>query len=422
MNLSQNKILSYIIGMIICIILSAFFSATETAFSSYNKNRLKAMKGENNKKVRLILSLSAKYDQLISTILIGNNIVNIAVASIGTVLFVNAYGDIGATLSTIVITIVVLIFGEVSPKSIAKDFPEKFCLFAAPFIQFLIWILLPLNYLFMLWKKFLSFFLKPKEDNKISQAELLMFVDEVQEEGSIDKNEGNLLRNAIEFTDLTAEEILTHRVDLEALPITATKEETAQLFYSSKFSRLLIYKYDIDNIVGILNIKDFYTKDGLSDKSLEELITPPLFIHRWEKISNLLKKLQNAKSHIAVVLDEYGGTLGIVTMEDILEELVGEIWDEHDDITEFFKKIGENKYIVNCEVTFDEFCKFFEISESEKIINLNGWITEKLEKMPVRGDSFISDNLKVTVTDVNSHRIKFITVEKLPKNIDTESD
>ena len=413
MNLSEGQVVSYILGMLVCVLFSAFFSATETAFSTFNRTRLKTMAEDGNKRAKLVVKLASDYDRLISTILIGNNIVNIAVASLGTVLFVSFYGDIGATISTIVITVVVLIFGEISPKSIAKDFPEKFSMFAAPLIQLLIWILLPLNFLFSMWKKFLSIFFKPKNDDKMSQAELLMLVEEVQEGGSIDTNEGNLLRNAIEFTDLKAEEILTHRVDLEALPITATKKEVANLFATSKFSRLLVYKEDIDDIVGVLHLKDFYTVDGITDKPLEKIITPPIFIHKTEKISNLLKLLQSNKSHIAVVLDEYGGTLGIVTMEDILEELVGEIWDEHDDVTEQFRELEPNKFLVDCDVSMDDFCRFFDIDAESDSSTVNGWIAEKLEKIPVKGDSFEYENLKVSVSDTDAHRVKFAVVEIL---------
>ena len=412
MSLSEGQVVSYILGMLVCVLFSAFFSATETAFSTFNRTRVKTMAEDGNKRAKLVIKLAGDYDRLISTILIGNNIVNIATASLGTVLFVSFYGDIGATISTIVITVVVLIFGEISPKSIAKDFPEKFSMFAAPLIQLLIWILLPLNFLFSLWKKFLSLFFKAKNDDKMSQAELLMLVEEVQEGGSIDTNEGNLLRNAIEFTDLKAEEILTHRVDLEALPITATKKEVAKLFATSKFSRLLVYKEDIDDIVGVLHLKDFYTVDGITDKPLDKIITPPIFIHKTEKISNLLKLLQSNKSHIAVVLDEYGGTLGIVTMEDILEELVGEIWDEHDDVTEQFKELEPGKYLVDCDVNMDDFCRFFDIEAESDSSTVNGWIAEKLEKIPVRGDGFEYENLKISVSDTDAHRVKFAVVEK----------
>lgn len=384
----------YIIAMLACVICSAYFSATETAFSSLNKTRIKTLAEDGHKRAKLVLKLSNDYDRLISTILIGNNIVNILAASLGTLMFVKLLGeDIGATVSTVVVTVVVLIFGEISPKSIAKDFPEKFAMFSAPIIQFLIWILTPLNFLFWLWKKFLSLFLKKKEDEKLSQAELLMFVEEVQEGGSIDTNEGHLLRNAIEFGDLKAEDILTHRVDLEALPVDATPEEVAEQFENSKFSRLPVYKEDIDHIVGILHLKDFYGINGITTQPISEIMTPPLYIHRTEKISDLLKQLQTTKSHMAVVVDEYGGTLGIVTMEDILEELVGDIWDEHDDVLEDVRNIGYDTYRVNCSMSMDDFCQQFDIDAQSESSTVNGWISEQLDKIPEMGTNFPTKTL-----------------------------
>ena len=405
----------YIIAMLACVIGSAYFSATETAFSSLNKTRIKTLAEDGHKRAKLVLKLSNDYDRLISTILIGNNIVNILAASLGTLMFVKLLGeDIGATVSTVVVTVVVLIFGEISPKSIAKDFPEKFAMFSAPIIQFLIWILTPLNFLFWLWKKFLSLFLKKKDDEKLSQAELLMFVEEVQEGGSIDTNEGHLLRNAIEFGDLKAEDILTHRVDLEALPVDATPEEVAEQFENSKFSRLPVYKEDIDHIVGILHLKDFYGINGITAQPISEIMTPPLFIHRTEKISDLLKQLQTTKSHMAVVVDEYGGTLGIVTMEDILEELVGDIWDEHDDVLEDVRNIGYDTYRVNCSMSMDDFCQQFDIDARSESSTVNGWISEQLDKIPEKGDKFSYKNLDITVTDIDSHRPLFVSVHVNP--------
>lgn len=405
----------YIIAMLACVIGSAYFSATETAFSSLNKTRIKTLAEDGHKRAKLVLKLSNDYDRLISTILIGNNIVNILAASLGTLMFVKLLGeDIGATVSTVVVTVVVLIFGEISPKSIAKDFPEKFAMFSAPIIQFLIWILTPLNFLFWLWKKFLSLFLKKKDDEKLSQAELLMFVEEVQEGGSIDTNEGHLLRNAIEFGDLKAEDILTHRVDLEALLVDATPEEVAEQFENSKFSRLPVYKEDIDHIVGILHLKDFYGINGITTQPISEIMTPPLFIHRTEKISDLLKQLQTTKSHMAVVVDEYGGTLGIVTMEDILEELVGDIWDEHDDVLEDVRNIGYDTYRVNCSMSMDDFCQQFDIDAQSESSTVNGWISEQLDKIPEKGDKFSHKNLDITVTDIDSHRPLFVSVHVNP--------
>lgn len=417
----MEQYIGYIIAMVACIIGSAYFSATETAFSSFNKTRLKTLQEKGSKRASLVLKLSENYDKLLSTLLIGNNIVNILVASLGTVMFVKMYGDVGATISTVVITIVVLIFGEISPKSIAKDFPEKFAMFSAPFLQLLIWILLPLNFLFTMWKKFLSLFFKHNGDDKMSQDELLMLVDEVQEEGSIDDSEGNLLRNAIEFSELRAEDILTHRVDLESLSIDSTKEEISDLFETSKFSRLLVYSEDIDNIVGVLHIKDFYTKDGITSKSIEEIMTAPIFIHKTEKVSSLLKRLQAEKSHIAVVLDEFGGTLGIVTMEDILEELVGEIWDEHDDVEEDFKQLPSGEYTVNCDVSMDDFCNFFDIQIESDSSTLNGWIAEKLDKVPEKGEQFTYNTLQITVTETDSHRVMSALIKVVePKEEETE--
>ena len=258
---------TYIIIMLVCLIGSAFFSATETAFSSANLTRLRTLSEDGKAKAALALELAGKYDKLISTLLIGNNIVNIALASLGTVVFVRIYGDPGATISTAVITVVVLVFGEVSPKSLAKDSPERFAMFAAPFVKALVWLLTPVNWLFTQWKKLLSKIFKSSGDNKMSQAELLMFVDEVQADGSIDEGEGELLRSAIEFGELRAIDILTHRVDLEAVSLDADAEEIARVFSATKFSRLLVYDRSIDNIVGIVHQKDFYTgtdEDALS--------------------------------------------------------------------------------------------------------------------------------------------------------------
>ena len=318
--------------MAACLVLSAYFSATETAFSSANSTRLKTLAEKGSKKAKLACELLEHYDKLLSTILIGNNIVNILMASIGTVLFVRHYGDAGATISTVVVTVVVLVFGEISPKSVAKDCAERFAMFSAPILQVFLFVLTPLNFLFSLWKKLLAKVFRLNGESKMSQEELLMLVDEVQQDGSIDKNEGELLKNAIDFSEQQAQDILIHRVDLAALPITASKEEVAALFTETKYSRLLIYQDSIDHILGTVHQKDFYVGCGITEKPLEEIIVPPLFVLENEPISRLLKTLQKAKTHVAVVVDEYGGTCGIVTMEDILEELVGEIWDEHDEI------------------------------------------------------------------------------------------
>lgn len=413
---------TYIVVMVVLVLMSAYFSATETAFSSLNKTRVKAMIEKGNKKAKLVLSLSENYDKLISTILIGNNIVNIALSSIATVMFISLYGDIGATVATAVITVVVLIFGEITPKSIAKDVPEKFAIFSAPIIKFFIWILTPINFLFSLWKKLVSKIFKVEENAKMSSEELIMLVDEVEQEGTFDTDESELIRNAIEFTELEAEDILTHRVDLEAVSLDTPKDEIARIFATTQFSRLLVYEENIDNIVGIIHLKDFFKEYGITKQNIKTIMTKPLFIQKSEKINDLLKILQTNKSHIAVVIDEYGGTLGIVTMEDILEELVGEIWDEHDEIIENFKEIAENKFVVDCSVTFDDFCDFFDIKFESDSVSVGGWVMEQLGKIPEQGDKFTFENLDIIITGVDSHRVTKIQVLQNPTPEEDEED
>ena len=401
-----------IIIMAVCLMLSAYFSATETAFSSANTTRLRTLAEKGSSNAALALKLLEQYDRLLSTILIGNNIVNIATASIGTVLFVKHYGDAGATISTVVVTVVVLIFGEISPKSIAKDCAEKCAMLSAPILQVLIWVLMPLNLLFSLWKKLLAKVFCLNGDSKMSQEELLMLVDEVQQDGSIDRDEGELLKNAIGFSEQEAQDILIHRVDLAALPVTASKEEVAALFTQTKYSRLLIYQDSIDHILGTVHQKDFYVGCGVTDQPLSAIISPPVFALENEPIRLLLKKLQQAKTHVAVVVDEYGGTCGIVTMEDILEELVGEIWDEHDEEEVFLRKIAPDTYTVDAGMDFDDFAEFFRLKTDSEMVSVSGWVMEQFGRVPAAGDSFTFDDLSIQVTRVENHRIEEIHVTK----------
>jgi len=406
----MDDLIPKLIALAALILMSAYFSATETAFSSLNKIRLKNMASEGNKKAKLALDLANDYDKLLSTILVGNNIVNIAATSLATVIFIEIYGSIGATISTVVMTVLVLIFGEISPKSMAKEAPETFSMFSAPIIKFFMIILAPVNFIFSLWKKFLSKIIKVDEDRKMTQDELMVLVDEVTQDGGIDEDEGKLLRSAIEFTERCAEDILTPRIDLEAVPSDATKEEVALLFQESRFSRLLVYEETIDDIIGVIHQKDFYTEKGITARALSEVMTEPVFVPKSIMISDLLKYLQKNKSHIAVVSDDYGGTLGIVTMEDILEELVGEIWDEHDEVVETFTKLDERKYKVLCNTDLETFLKFFDISYDEENSSVNGWVMEELGKIPEVGDKFSYENLDVTVTETDDRRVVEIEV------------
>lgn len=400
--------------MAVCLLLSAYFSATETAFSSASTTRLKTLAEKGNANAALACRLLEQYDRLLSTILIGNNIVNIATASIGTVLFVRHYGDAGATISTVVVTVVVLIFGEISPKSIAKDCAEHFAMFSAPILRVLIWVLLPLNLLFSLWKRLLAKAFRLNGESKMSQEELLMLVDEVQQGGSIDKSEGELLRNAIEFSEQQAKDILIHRVDLAALPVTASREETAALFTNTKYSRLLVYQDSIDHILGTIHRKDFYVGCSVTGKPIAELISPAIFVPENEPISLLLKKMQQGKTHVAVVVDEYGGTCGIVTMEDILEELVGEIWDEHEQEEVPIRETAEHTYLVDAGMDFDDFAAFFHLKTDSEMVSVSGWVMERCGGVPESGDRFTYDDLDVLVVKVDHHRIEELRVTQRP--------
>jgi len=405
--------------MLGCIILSAYFSATETAFQSMNKTKVRAMAEKGNRRAALALRLAERYETLISTILIGNSIANVLLASLGTVLFMDQLGkDTGAAAAILVITLAVLLFGEITPKNIAENNPESCALFSAPIIRFFMVLLTPFSWLFGLWKKLLARIMRVEKDETMSQEELLLLVDEVEEGGTIDTDEGDLLRNVIEFTDLTAEDILTPRVNLEGIEKDMAPEEIAAQFARSPYSRLLVYDDDLDHIVGVLHQKAFYKYFHEPQGKLEDVLTPPLLIHKGEQIHDLLKVLQNHKSHMAIVVDDYGGTLGIVTMEDILEEIVGDIWDEHDEVVEDFQLLHEDEegavYRVDCSVNFEDFCEYFALEAQSDCVSVGGWIMEQLGRVPDPGDSFVFGHLTVAVTEIEERRIAFAEVIKHP--------
>ena len=413
MSLMDSTCIAIIVILVILVGLSAWCSSTETAYSSVNKVRLKNKAEDGNPRAQNALDLLEKYDKVLSCILIGNNIVNLTAATLGTVLFTKLLGPVyGPAASTVVLTIIVLIFGEITPKSVAKDAPERFALFSAPFIRLWIWVLTPLNFLFSQWKKMVSRFFKTDDDAKMSHEELLRFMEDVEQDGGIDENEGELLRNALEFRDLTAAEILTHRIDLEAVDIGESHEEIARAFTQSRFSRLLVYRDTIDQIVGVLHQKDFYINGKMTDQPIAEIMTEPLFVYQHTKIRDILKMLQHQKSHVAVVVDDFGGTLGIVTMEDILEELVGEIWDEHDEVEEDFEKLDENTYRVDCSVSLEDFMEFFDVKLESDSVSVGGWVMEQLNRVPVKGDSFAVQNLEITVSGLSAHRVSSVTVRQ----------
>lgn len=417
-----------LIAMAVLVVMSAFFSGSETAFSSLNKVKLKAMMREdkNNKSIEKTLALAEKYDVVLSTVLIGNNIVNIASTSIATLFFTGLLGDnsdLGATVSTVVMTIVVLIFGEVSPKALAKEKAEKVAIAVTPIINFFTIIFAPLNLFFRGWKYILSKIFKTSSVSTVTEEELKTYVDEAHTGGEIDENESELIRSSIEFDDIAVADILVPRVDVEAVDKYAPLDEIERVFNSTNFSRLPVYIDDIDNIVGVIHQRDFESARRRNLKSLRTVIKPVPMVSPDTKISKLLRILQKNKTHLAVVIDEFGGTEGIVTLEDILEELVGEIWDEHDEVEIDIEQVGKNEYIVQGGMSIDEFYKFFDIYKEEKDIStVNGWVMMNTDKIPEVGDSFKYENLTAEVVKVDGKRAEEIkiTVEEEENAIQEE--
>lgn len=401
-----------IIIMAVMLICSAYFSATETAFSSLNKTRIKTLVEKGNKRAEKVLALSDNYDKLLSTILIGNNIVNIVLSAIATVFFISVASSeaLGTTIATIVSTVFVLIFGEITPKSLAKEFPERFAMISAPLIKFLMFVLTPLSFIFGGIKFILGKIIKSKDDRGMTHDELLTLVDEVEQEGGIDEVESELLRSAIEFTDREASDILTPRTSLEAIDVNLSNDEILKLFNECGYSRLPVYSGSIDSIVGIVHQKDFYSKILGTNDSISTIMKKPVYIPLSMKISDILNLLQKNKSHIAVVVDEYGGTMGIVTMEDILEELVGEIWDEHDEIVEDFVEISENTYKILCTMDLDKMFKFFEIDDETDAATVSGWVLEKFGCFPKEGDCFEFERINVSVLSADDQRVNEVVV------------
>ena len=405
--------LPYLFIMILCLVLSWFFSAAEVAYEQLNKNRIRLLAEKGGRRAGMALRLSEDEDRLATTILVGDTAADVTLTVVcGFVMTRISGGGIGALWAALISGALLLLVGEVIPKHIAAARPERTALLTAPFLKGFAIALAPLCGLLSMVKMLLDKVCKHEDEDKMSQEELLLLVDEAQQEGGIDEDEGDLLKNVIEFTDLRAEEILTHRVDLEGVDIESSKEDVARAFTETQYSRLLVYEESMDNIIGVVHQKDFYMNSGITDHPLREIMTQPLFIQPGIKISDLLKLLQKQKSHIAVVLDEYGGTQGIVTMEDILEELVGEIWDEHDEVVEDFKQDGDNVWICDCSAKLDDFREFFGMELEAASVSLGGWVMEQLGKIAQVGDSFTYQDLTITVTETDHPRVNQIRVEK----------
>ena len=421
-----------LIVTLICLVIYAYFSATETAFTSFNRIKIKMLAEKGDKKAQTVLELSENFDTLISTILIGNTLVNTLSASMATVFFtkllINVDEDISALIASAVMTVVVLIFSELSPKTLAKNAPDKFALFSAPIIKVVQYALKPLTILFKKWQSLLGKIFKLEEDTGMTEEELISIIEEAEEDGEIDEEEGTLIKSAIEFGDLEVGDIFTPRIDITALPHTADKDTVAKTFSESGYSRIPVYEGDIDNVVGILYYKDFYSLVKDKNVAIDEIIKPVIFVAKTQKVNDLMKELQEKQLHMAVVMDEYGSTAGIITLEDILEEIVGDIWDEHDEIIEEIKEVAEGEYEVsgmtNIEKLFDELDIPFD--DELDAATANGWAMAVLEKIPEEGDFFEHMGLKVNVLKMDGKRIETLhIVDERPsaeEKIDEEDD
>ena len=430
----ENELYPYLAVLFIFLCGSAFYSASETALSTVNKIRVKHLARNGDKKAEGTLKLLEHFDEVLSTILVGNNIVNIATASIATLLCIKLFGDEGSvSIATAITTVVVIIFGEISPKSLAKEYSEPFLLA----VHKLLWcntrLFTPLNYFFKKLKNYISGRISGNKTARpaITEAELKVMVDEVENEGTISEEESDLIKSAIEFNDIRVKEIYTPRVDTVACSVTNSNAEIYRLFTTNHFTRIPVYDAEENNIIGLLHAKDFYNSYLKDPKfSIKTILKNVAYVHRSTKISLLLKNLQHNKLQMAAVIDSYGSVAGIITIEDILEELVGEIWDEHDEAISVFHKLGNDRYLVSCDSNsrnaslrdlFEYMQLDFDLYNLENQ-SISGWVVESLGEVPKKGDTFAYRDLNVEVTKVDRHRLKKIIVTHVTGGSKKKSD
>ncbi len=395
---------------------SAYFSGTETAFTKFNRIKMKNEAANGDKRAKLVMRLSEDYDKLLSTILVGNNIVNILSTSLATVLFTNLFGQSGVTVATVVMTITVLIFGEITPKSVAGDASMSVAKFTAPFLRLLMFLLTPANFVFSLWKKVINNFLHLKNVDEITDEEIVSMVEEATQDGNIDEKSSGLIINAIEFDEVYVRDICTPRPNVIAIKDSYTKEEIMNTFEECGFSRLPVYHKTIDDVFGFINQKDFFKHMINSDKELKDIVHPLLLAAPTMSISKMMSEFQKKHTHIAVIIDEFGGLQGLVTLEDILEELVGEIWDEHDKIVPDIKKVADDVYTVLGTANLDKVLEEFDIDGDDEHVSINGWVADQIGNIPKVGDTVQYQNLVITVTKANKRRAIEVRIKVLKDN------
>lgn len=411
-----------IITMVILTACSAFFSATETAYLSINLPKLKTLASNGSRRAAKVLKLYDNYDKLISTVLIGNNIVNLTLSSVSTVLFIKYFAGLGATLSTVVMTFTVLLFGEITPKTVSRDHADDFAMKTVYSMNLIVILLTPLSTVFGLWQKMINKFSRPAKQSAATEEEIITMVDEAEVGGNIDEAEGELIRSAIEFNDITAEEILTPRSDVVFINEEMTNDEIAQKFIGSGYSRLPVCKKSLDDLLGVLHEKDFlYHLINKPDESLTPILTKPVFVSKHIGIFDLLKILQNAKCHMAIVSDEFGALCGIVTLEDIIEELIGEIWDEHDKVEEDFTEESDGSLIVDCSAEVEDLMEEFGIDfekddQTEQSQTVNGWIIKHCGDIPCVGEIIEADGLCAEIISVDQTKVLKARIRKIKED------
>ena len=408
-----------IVFIVILIAMSAFFSASETAISSVNRIRLKSMAENGSKGAARALKILKKYDKSLTTILIGNNIVNIATSSISTILCIRLVGEqYGSLVSTVAVTIIVLIFGEIMPKGIAKDHAEGVCIGVSGVISFLMIIFTPFSSFFILLKKAVSRLFHKKKSVSVTEEELYAIIDEIEDEGVLEEQESDLVRSALQFDEITVDEIITPRVRVVAVDVNDSAERVREKFLNEEYSRMPVFEKNLDNIIGIINEKDFikaYDKKG-TELSVRELIQDTIYVPSMQKISEVLRNMQKKKCHMSVVLDQHGGTLGIVTMEDLLEELVGEIWDESDEVKSPVTMKSETEFLIYGDVSLNSLRRFLASRDIDLTIDseahtVAGWVLELFGSIPENGDKIETDEFIVTVLDSAELRVNKVAME-----------
>lgn len=406
--------ISQVAILILVLLMSAYLSAAETAFQKFNKSRMKGL-AANNKKADLVLKLDDDYDNLMLTIIIFRSILNVTAASLVIFIFSKLFTENSILVSTLMAILTVLVAGELVPKGLANMVPEKAAIICAPLVNLFMKICSPVNLLLASLKKIAYKVFKAEEHPSIDEDELITMLDEVENEGVLDKDESDLIRSAIEFNETVAEDIYTPRIDIVGIEENESLDAIKEKFILSGYSRLPVFSGDMDNIIGVLHEKDFYQALNRKEKDLKKYITKTIYITPNKKISELLRELQLSKAHMAIVIDEYGGTEGLITMEDIIEELVGEIWDEHDQVIEWFKKIGEDKYLISCNADIDDMLDLFgiELNEDLDITTVNGFVTMLFEGIPEVGGKIAYKDLDITVTKAEAKKVLEIQVERV---------